>query len=56
MAVKPVSSALDRSFRISVILKGIDGALEIIGGLVLVFVRPTTLDHLARGLVERHAG
>jgi uncharacterized membrane protein len=47
-----VSPVLDRTFRISVTLKGLDGALETIGGLVLLFVRPATLDHLARGLTQ----
>lgn len=47
-----VSPALDRTFRISVTLKGLDGALETIGGLVLLFVRPSTLDHLARMLTQ----
>jgi uncharacterized membrane protein len=36
----PISSSLDRTFRITVTLKGLDGALEVIGGLVLLFVRP----------------
>jgi uncharacterized membrane protein len=41
---------LDDTFKISVTVKGIDGALEIIGGAVLLFARPTTLDHIARSL------
>ena len=47
-----VSPALDRTFRISVTLKGLDGALETIGGLVLLFVRPVTLHRLARSLTQ----
>jgi uncharacterized membrane protein len=43
-------SALDRTFRISVGLKGVDGALEIIGGLLLLFVAPATLQSWARSL------
>lgn len=31
----------------TVILKGINGALEIVGGLLLLFVRPETLNNLA---------
>ena len=46
------SSSLDRTFKISVSLKGLDGALETIGGLVLLFVRPATLNHLARTLTQ----
>jgi uncharacterized membrane protein len=47
-----LSRALDDTFKVSVTLKGIDGALEIIGGAVLLFVRPSTLDHLARSLTQ----
>jgi uncharacterized membrane protein len=43
-------SALDRTFRISISLKGLDGVLEIIGGLVLLFVAPATLHSWARSL------
>ena len=47
-AAKP--SALDRTFKISIGLKGIDGALEIVGGVVLLFVAPATLQQWARSL------
>jgi len=43
-------SALDRTFQISIGLKGIDGLLEIIGGIVLLFVAPATLQAWARSL------
>ena len=43
-------SALDRTFRISVALKGLDGVLEVIGGLVLLFISPDTLQAWARTL------
>jgi uncharacterized membrane protein len=36
-------SALDRTFRISISLKGLDGLLEIVGGLILFFIAPATL-------------
>jgi uncharacterized membrane protein len=48
-AVEP-SGALDRAFRISISLKGLDGLLEIVGGLVLLFVAPATLQSWARSL------
>jgi len=51
-SAEPVSPALDRTFRISVTLKGLDGALETVGGLVLLFVRPATINHLARTLTQ----
>ena len=44
------SSALDRTFKISIGLKGIDGVLEIVGGIVLLFVAPATLQDWARSL------
>src|SRR5262249_45197863 len=41
---------LDLVFRVSISLKGIDGVLEIIGGIVLLFVAPATLQRWARML------
>lgn len=41
---------LDRTFEVSIALKGVDGALEIVGGIVLFFVAPATLQHWARTL------
>src|SRR5438874_1371317 len=42
----------DDTFKVSVTLKGIDGALEVVGGAALLFVRPATLDHIARSLTQ----
>jgi uncharacterized membrane protein len=47
-----VSASLDRTFKISVGLKGLDGALETVGGVILLFVRPATIDHLARWFTQ----
>ena len=44
------SPALDRTFKVSISLKGLDGVLEIIGGAVLLFVAPATLQRWARNL------
>jgi uncharacterized membrane protein len=44
------SSALDRTFDVTMVLKGLDGLLEIVGGLVLLFVAPATLKGWVRGL------
>jgi len=44
------SRALDRTFKVSISLKGLDGVLEIIGGAVLLFVAPATLQRWARNL------
>ena len=34
---------LDRVFAVSIVLKGLDGAAELIGGLALLFISPATL-------------
>jgi len=47
-----VSRWLDDTFKISVTLKGVDGALEVIGGGVLLFLRPATLSHLIRSATQ----
>ena len=47
-----ISRPLDRVFRVSVTLKGLDGALEIIGGLVLLLVSPQSLRSLIRALTQ----
>jgi uncharacterized membrane protein len=44
------ASLLDRTFEVSIGLKGLDGALEIVGGIVLFFVAPATLQQWARTL------
>ena len=43
---------LDRTFWVALILKGLDGALEIIGGILLVLVSPAQLGQLARFLTQ----
>jgi len=45
-------SLLDQSFRVSVTLKGIDGILEIIGGLIVVWISPSGVNHLVALLME----
>jgi uncharacterized membrane protein len=47
-----VSRRLDNTFKVSIILKGVDGLLEIVGGIVLLFVTPATIDHLVRALTQ----
>ncbi|MGN8025773.1 DUF2127 domain-containing protein [Microbacterium sp. 22242] len=34
---------LDRVFAVSIVLKGLDGAVELIGGLILLFISPARL-------------
>jgi uncharacterized membrane protein len=47
-----VSRTLDRVFRVSLTLKGIDGALEIVGGLILLVVSPDSIATLTRTLTQ----
>lgn len=47
-----VSPSLDRAFRISVTLKGVDGALEVIGGVLLLALSPRSIDHFVRALTQ----
>ncbi|UUL77410.1 DUF2127 domain-containing protein [Pseudarthrobacter sp. Fe7] len=48
----PGVTALDRTFRVSLILKGLDGVLELIGGLLLLFVTPAQIGDVARFLTQ----
>lgn len=48
----PLSRSLDATFKVSVIIKGVDGALEIVGGVILLVVSPATLDHIVRSLTQ----
>jgi uncharacterized membrane protein len=49
-AAKPLSPALDKTFKIGLVLKGLDGILEVIGGILLLLVSPDAINHLARVL------
>jgi uncharacterized membrane protein len=46
-----VSRALDRTFKIGLLLKAADGVLEIVGGIALLFLSPADIQHLTRALV-----
>jgi uncharacterized membrane protein len=43
---------LDRAFEIGIILKGLDGMLEVVGGLLLLAVSPATINQVARFLTQ----
>jgi uncharacterized membrane protein len=49
-AAKPLSPALDKTFKVGLVLKGLDGILEVIGGILLLVVSPAAIDHLVRML------
>ena len=44
--------ALDRIFEVGIILKGLDGVLEAIGGLLLLAVTPATINRLVARLTQ----
>ena len=43
---------LDRTFEIALILKGLDGLLEFVGGVLLIVVSPATFNRLAKMLTQ----
>jgi len=43
---------LDKSFDVLLILKGLDGLLELVGGVVLIVVSPETVNHFAYWLTQ----
>jgi uncharacterized membrane protein len=45
-------SLLDQTFQIGIILKGLDGVLEVIGGLLLLVVSPVTIDRVVTSLTQ----
>jgi uncharacterized membrane protein len=47
---KPLSPALDKTFKIGLVLKGLDGVLEVVGGILLLFLSPAAIEHLVRAL------
>jgi uncharacterized membrane protein len=47
---KPLSPALDKTFKIGLILKGLDGLLEVAGGVLLLALSPSTIEHVGRSL------
>jgi uncharacterized membrane protein len=51
-AAKPLPPALDTTFKIGLVLKGLDGILEVAGGILLLFLSPQAIEHLVRMLTE----
>jgi uncharacterized membrane protein len=42
----------DRTFQVSIILKGLDGVLEMVGGLLLLLVSPSTIGRVVAALTQ----
>src|SRR5215471_2353628 len=47
---KPLSPALDKTFKIGLVLKGLDGILEVAGGILLLFLSPHAIEQIVRTL------
>lgn len=43
---------LDRAFLVGIVLKGLDGVLEVVGGVLLLAVSPATINGIARALTQ----
>jgi uncharacterized membrane protein len=52
MPGKDPHELLDTTFNVTVILKGLDGLLELVGGTLLLVVAPATIDRLVRRLTQ----
>ena len=50
IASEPLSPALDKTFKIGLVLKGLDGILEVAGGVLLLLLSPATIEHIARSV------
>ena len=44
--------ALDKTFTVTLVVKGLDGFLEVVGGVLLLVISPDTLDRWARSLTQ----
>lgn len=51
-AGNPSRDRLDKTFDITLILKGLDGLLELIGGILLILISPATIDRVAHWLTQ----
>ena len=47
---KPLPKGWHRTFEVGLVLKGLDGVLEVIGGVLLLVLSPQAIAHLARVL------
>ena len=47
------SSVLEKSFKITIVVKGLDGVLQVLGGILLYRLKPDTLHHIVAVLTQR---
>jgi hypothetical protein len=47
---KPLGPALDKTFKVGLVLKGLDGVLEVAGGILLLLISPHAIEHLVHSL------
>jgi uncharacterized membrane protein len=52
---KPTNE-LDRVFQVSIVLKALDGALEVIGGVLLLLISPTRITQWAKAVTQHELG
>jgi uncharacterized membrane protein len=52
MSRNKANNLLDRTFEVSIILKGLDGILEVLGGFLLLVVSPATVNQIVRALTQ----
>src|SRR5471032_2082541 len=45
-------TGFDRVFEVGILLKGLDGLLEIAGGILLLLIKPELVNHLAAALTQ----
>ena len=50
--VAPTRSLLDRTFVVTLVLKGLDGVIELAAGVALLLVSPAQLEAAARALTR----
>jgi uncharacterized membrane protein len=49
---QPKADLLDRTFEVSITLKGLDGVLELIGGTLLLLLSPAAIDRIVVALTQ----
>ncbi len=52
MRVRARPDRLDRAFEVAVALKGLDGVLELVGGVLLLAISPSTISSVVRTLTQ----